>query len=52
MKIIYVMLECTSDKVPEKEVDATNIEEDMMGRDVLTFDCPNCGEEHKSLRFG
>ena len=52
MRIIYVNLPCTGDKIPESEIHCTNIEEDMQGRDVVTFDCPNCGEEHTSLRFG
>lgn len=49
---IYVMLTCTGDKIDEQDVKFENIEEDMQGRDILTFKCPECGEIHKSLRFG
>ena len=52
MKIIYLVQPCNGDRIPEDEVDCTNIEEDMQGRDVVTFDCPNCGEEDTSLRLG
>ncbi len=38
--------------VDEKKVKVLNIEEDFQGRDVLTFECPKCGETRKSLRFG
>lgn len=27
-----------------------NIEEDIFGRDLLTFECPKCKTEQKSLR--
>ena len=51
-RTIYVMLACNNDKIDEQDVEFENIEEDFEGRDVLTFKCPECGETHKSLRFG
>lgn len=51
-RTIYVNLKCNKERVPEKDVEFVDIEEDFEGRDVLTFVCPVCGETHKSLRFG
>ena len=49
---IYLMLPCTQgERILESDVHLTNIEEDIQGRDVVTFDCPRCGHEHRSLRF-
>lgn len=42
-------------KIKEREIKEEqflNIEEDIQGRDVLTFICPHCGTRQKSLRFG
>lgn len=36
----------------EKKVEFLNIEEDIQGRDVLTFRCPGCGRTSKSCRYG
>lgn len=36
----------------EKDVKFIDIEEDMQGRDILTFKCPICHKTTKSLRFG
>jgi len=36
----------------EDIVEFLNIEEDMQGRDVLTFKCHYCGKPVKSLRYG
>lgn len=47
-----VILPCSKDRVSEEDVEFLDIEEDAEGRDVLTFTCPQCGETHKSLRFG
>lgn len=47
-----VILSCNQERVSEDRVKAVDIEEDIQGRDVLTFVCPECGQEHKSLRFG
>jgi predicted RNA-binding Zn-ribbon protein involved in translation (DUF1610 family) len=49
---IRVYLTCSQDWVPESTVTFENIEEDIQGRDVLTFRCPQCGESHRSLRRG
>jgi hypothetical protein len=29
-----------------------NIEEDIQGADILTFECPHCKTQQKSKRFG
>ncbi len=49
---IEILLPCTGERVDETDVDIDNIEEDMQGRDVVTFRCPHCAEIHKSHRFG
>lgn len=49
---IRVHLPCTDEWVEESDVEVANIEEDIQGRDVLTFRCPVCAEYHKSLRVG
>lgn len=49
---IYVVLTCTTERVDETEVEIENIEEDFQGRDVVTFQCPACGDTHKSYRIG
>jgi len=49
---IVVILTCSKERVPESTVEFENIEEDMTGRDILTFKCPQCGESHRSLRLG
>jgi len=49
---IKVYLSCTQEWVPEKTVKALNIEEDIQGRDRLTFECPKCRKQHDSLRVG
>ena len=47
---VKVMLTCTKDWCLEEEVESLNIEEDIEGRDVLTFTCPECGQVHQSFR--
>jgi len=49
---IVVILTCTGEKIPETDVEFLNIEEDIQGRDVLTFTCPKCKKTHKSYRLG
>ena len=44
-----VYLDCTGDWVDVNKVKFLNIEEDFSGRDVETFECPECHQEHKSL---
>jgi len=36
----------------EDDVAFVNIEEDIQGRDVLTFECPICKEPKKAYRLG
>jgi len=50
--VIRVLLECTGDWRDETTVQLLNIEEDMEGRDVVTFVCPACKQQHRSLRRG
>jgi hypothetical protein len=52
LKPIRVTIECRRELVDESTVTILNVEEDIIGRDVLTFRCPSCGKQHKSLRFG
>ena len=49
---IMLIQECNSERVDEQDVNCTNIEEDMQGKDVVTFICLSCNKEHKSLRLG
>jgi len=51
MKVIVTCQQAT-EYLETEEVEFLNIEEDMQGRDVMTFKCPLCGEIHKSLVFG
>jgi len=48
---IMLIQECNLVRVPEEDVECTNIEEDMEGRDIVTFQCPNCEKEQKSVRL-
>lgn len=51
---IYVECRHCQQRYDENEIidRDINIEEDTFGRDVLTFICPKCGVETRSLRFG
>lgn len=49
---IKVMTSCTEQWIDETIVEFLNIEEDIQGRDILTFKCPLCHETHRSLRVG
>lgn len=49
---IKVVLSCTGDYEDEQNVQFLNIEEDFQGRDLMTYVCPKCGQEHKSYRLG
>lgn len=51
-KMIRVYLSCIKEFIDETKVELVNIEEGPMGEDIMTFKCPNCGQEHKSKRFG
>ena len=46
-----VSLTCNGDLVSEDDVEFVDIREDIMGYDVLTFTCPECGEVHESYRL-
>lgn len=48
---IKVMLTCNKEWMEEELVNYIDIEEDMEGKDVLTFECPVCNEVHRSRRF-
>ncbi len=50
MAVVY--LKCTREPVPVEQVHFLDIEEDIQGADVMTFECPECGEEHKSRVYG
>lgn len=49
---IDVYAECNGEFIPEEKTKFVDIEEDISGSDVITFICPICQEQHKSLRFG
>lgn len=49
---IYVECPECGSRFDESEVELTNIESDIWERDVVTFECPQCGKEVESLRFG
>lgn len=52
-KPIKVRRECDGEWVHEELAgDFVGIEEDIQGRDRLTFKCLNCGKNHTSLRVG
>lgn len=45
-------LSCSGDHVRETTVTIDGVEEDIQGADVVTFTCPQCGERHRSRRYG
>ena len=49
---IMVYAKCAGQWINEADTEFRGIEEDIEGKDVLTFKCPMCGEEHKSRRHG
>jgi len=48
---IYVRCPHCVRNIDENEVKFLNIEEDEMGKDVMTFICPVCKTKQKSHRF-
>ena len=46
-----VILSCTKEFIDESNVEFINIQEDIQGKDILTFKCPKCNKQHESLRF-
>ncbi len=51
-KIIQVVCTNCKEWMDEKEVEIENIEEGMMGEDIVTFTCPYCKTEVQSKRLG
>lgn len=51
-RTIQVILSCNKDWVDEETVEFVDICEGPMGEDILTFVCPECGENHQSKRLG
>lgn len=47
-----VILSCVEQYIDEDKVKFIDIEEDFLGRDILTFECPKCGEIQKSFVLG
>ena len=48
-----VYQKCTGEMFYTSEIEKIiNVEEDMEGYDVITYICPDCGEEHKSKVYG
>jgi len=49
-----IVVTCTKCKTTSDERDVTfvDIEEDMQGRDLLTFVCPSCGQTVTAYRRG
>jgi len=50
--LITVICAHCEERFDETEVEETDIHEDELGRDVVSFKCPNCGKETESFRFG
>lgn len=44
-----VICSCNHDRVSTDAIEFLNIEEGMRGEDIVTFICPFCGDEHKSV---
>lgn len=49
---MIVTCPCCKEQYRSGEVETVNIEEDFEGRDVVTFVCPECKKEVKSLVRG
>jgi hypothetical protein len=39
------------ERVPVVKVKFLNVEEDIQGRDIMTFKCSFCGEDHKGMVY-
>jgi len=47
-----VMRDCDKERLPLAEAgEFENVEEDILGRDNVTFRCKACGQSHKSLAW-
>ena len=51
-KVIKVRCSKCKKDFDEKKVEFVGIKEDIQGRDLLTFVCPDCGNTCESYRFG
>jgi len=51
-KPIQVMCNNCEQEFDEDLVEFVDIEEDFMGRDILTFICPGCKQKARSFRLG
>lgn len=49
---IYVFCTTCNEYVDEEKIKFVNIEEDMLGHDILTFICPKCKQQKRSKRLG
>jgi len=50
--MVEVLCEKCGINIDEGEVEVIDIEEDVYGRDILTFVCPYCKTKQKSTRRG
>lgn len=51
MGFSYVTLPCSKDEVTTKDLAILGIEENLYGEDTITYICPNCDKEHKSIVY-
>lgn len=51
-KKITVLCQHCKERHDERKVKFLNIEEDIQGRDRMTFECPTCKKRSTSFRFG
>lgn len=49
---IVIYQGCTGEWIDESTVKIEDVYEDMLGQDVVTWNCSHCGETHKSIRRG
>jgi len=49
-RVIRVRCSDCKQEFDERKVEFENIEEDMQGRDIMTFQCPICKKSQKSYR--
>lgn len=48
--VVKVFCQGCDEWINELDVETTDIREDCEGRDVLHFDCPECGHDQESFR--
>jgi len=51
-RTIFVRCSTCKEDFDEQKVEFLNIEEDIQGRDIMTFKCPKCQTKQRSHRFG